>query len=540
MLEWFTSLLLLASAWFFLLYFSSLFVLYFLINMTSSFVLLWKTLQEQRKYNVTRQKKSFLETTDNPESNNTEILERISPPISLLVPAYNEAITITASVYSLLNLVYEEYEVIVVNDGSKDTTLEILLHEFEAVPANDLPLNILMTQTIRGVYRSQLFPNLRIVDKYNGGKADALNAGINFAHYDYFCCIDADSILHPLSLQKLIQPFVEDATTIACGGTVHVINGCEVRDGMITKVGIARNWLAMFQIVEYMRTLLFGRLSWASFNSLLIISGAFGMFRKDKVIAAGGYLHGTIGEDMELVVRLHRIMMQRKEKYRIVFVPEPLCWTEVPEDLRTLKSQRVRWQRGLCESIAANRELLFRIRGGSTAWVSLPFMLLFELIGPLVEALGYIFIAFLMLNGVVSPFFAFVLFLVPVCLGTIITLNSILVQEILYQIYRNPRYIALMLGLAIVENFGYRQLNMYWRIIGLWKWFRGRASVWGDMKRSAAWDKNVKHAETPLSSVPVPDNSEQTSSAPQHFNPHLDLHFDVHFDTPRLSGRVLG
>lgn len=546
MLDWLTLALSFVSAWFFLVYFTTLFFLYFLINMVSGFVLLWQQMKQDRAFADSRRfmqlelekiAREYAEEHENIIESKSLQYREILPPVSILVPAYNESATIVASVYSLLKLEYDTYEIIVVNDGSKDDTLHILLYEFEAVPVEDKPCQTLMSQAVRTVYRSSLLPNLRIIDKVNGGKADAVNVGINFSEYEYFCCIDADSILHPMSLKKLIRPFIDDSSTIACGGTVHVINGCEVRDGVITKVGLTSNWLALFQIVEYMRTLLFGRLSWASFNSLLIISGAFGMFRKDKVLEAGGYMHGTIGEDMELVVRLHRIMRQRKEKYRIAFVPEPLCWTEVPEDWQTLKNQRVRWQRGLCESIVANRELLFKIRGGATAWTALPFMLVFELLGPIIEVLGYIFIVLLIVFNIISPLFALILFIVPIFVGTLITVNAIVVQELLYQIYRNPRYILLMVGLAVLENFGYRQINMYWRIIGLWRWFRGRKSVWGEMRRTATWDKNKKHyPQQPFILYAETSLPEHTTHAPL-FNPHTDFHFDPHFDSSRLAGK---
>jgi cellulose synthase/poly-beta-1,6-N-acetylglucosamine synthase-like glycosyltransferase len=499
-------------AWFFLVYFTALFVFYFLINAISSGVLIWKTSQA--------------------ENYGQESIDRVNAAaeaISVLVPAYNESATITASVHSLLKLDYPEYEIIVVNDGSKDETLNILIQDFDLVVVSQEPLHTLPTQPVRAVYQSVKYSNLRIVDKVNGGKADALNAGITFAEHGFFCCIDADSILHPHSLTKLMQPFLEDEKTVACGGTVYVVNGCSVKDGALTQVGLTQNIFALFQIVEYLRTLLFGRLGWASFNSLLIISGAFGLFRKDKVLTVGGYAHGTIGEDMELVVRLHRVMRQQKEPYRIAFVPDPLCWTEVPEDWQTLKNQRVRWQRGLCESVIANRELLFNLRGGAAAWIALPFMLFFELFGPIIEVLGYVFVAGMLVTDVIQPFFAFVLFCISVFLCTLTTINAILVQEVLYGIYRKPWYIFLLVMLAIMENFGYHQLTTYWRIVGLWRWFRGRKSVWGEMRRTGQWDKSYSRHEH--------DQTFDLMLAQDRDAARSDIE---RFDPSRFAGRVVG
>jgi len=273
------------------------------------------------------------------------------PQITLLVPAFNEEATIATTVKSLLQLSYSEFEIVVINDESKDKTLDVLIKEFGLIPFPEAYDARLATKPIRTIYHAPAQPNLRVVDKDNGGKADSLNAGINISLYPLFCCIDADSILQRDSLRLAAQPFLDDPHTIACGGTVRVANGCEVKNGFLTKVGLPTNILALFQIVEYLRAFLFGRLGWSPINAMLIISGAFGLFHKDTVIGIGGYRHDTISEDMELVVRLHRHMRLAGKPYRITFAPDPICWTEAPEDLTTLKNQRIRWQHGLCESL---------------------------------------------------------------------------------------------------------------------------------------------------------------------------------------------
>ncbi len=303
-------------------------------------------------------------------------------PISVLVPAYNEEATICSAIRSLLQLSYPEYEVVVINDGSTDGTLDALRSAFELEAFPEAYYAQIRTGDVHAVLRSRRHGNLKVIDKQNGGKADALNAGINASRYPLVCGIDADSVLERGSLHRVVQPFLRDSRVVATGGTVRVANGCEIESGHLRRVGLPQSLLARFQVVEYLRAFLFGRLGWSAISGMLIISGAFGLFRKDAVIAIGGYRQNTIGEDMELVVRLHRVLRQRGTPYRIEFVPDPVCWTEAPEDLATLRNQRVRWQRGLSESLAANWPLMFSRRGGVPGWVAFPFMVAFEWLGP--------------------------------------------------------------------------------------------------------------------------------------------------------------
>ena len=411
-------------------------------------------------------------------------------PITILSPAYNEEATVAASIHSLLQLSYPEYEIIVVNDGSKDRTLDVLIKEFSMVPFPEAYRIRLKTQPVRMIYRSTVYPNLRVVDKDNGGKADALNVGINCARYPLFCCIDADSILQRDSLEKVVQPFLEDSRTVASGGTVRVANGCKVSGGFLEERGLPTNLLALFQIVEYLRAFLFGRLGWSPLNALLIISGAFGVFNKEKVIAVGGYLTETIGEDMELVVRLHRVLRQQGIPYRITFVPDPICWTEVPEDLHTLKKQRVRWQHGLSESLSRNISLLCNRKGGTVGWLAFPFMVVFEWLGPLVEVTGYIFMGIAYVSGMVSGSAMFAFLTVAIGFGILLSVGAFLLEEMSFHIYPKLRHTLLLFLVAVVENFGYRQLNSLWRLKGLLMWMLGRKAQWGDMTRKASWHKN--------------------------------------------------
>ncbi|MEC9482515.1 MAG: glycosyltransferase family 2 protein, partial [Halomonas sp.] len=382
----------------------------------------------------------------------------MEPAVSVLVPAYNEAATIRTSIRSLLQLQYPDYEVVVINDGSRDDTLAVLQQEFELV-LHPEPLRLEVPhQAIRGVYRSLRYSHLRVVDKANGGKADALNAGINAARHGLFCAVDADSILQRDSLLRVVQPFLEDERTVAAGGTVRIANGSQVRGGFLVKAGLPYNLLARFQIVEYLRAFLFGRLGWSPMNAVLIISGAFGLFDRERVMDVGGYRTDTVGEDMELVVRLHRYHRQRRMPYRIRYLPDPICWTEAPEDLGTLGRQRSRWQRGLAESLSRHARLALNPRGGPPGHLAWPFMTLFEWLGPLVELVGYAFMIGGFLLGQVSYTALVVFLLVAIGMGILLSVNGLLLETLSFRVYTRRRDILVLFVMAILENFGYRQL----------------------------------------------------------------------------------
>lgn len=416
-------------------------------------------------------------------------LSGFEPPITLIVPAYNEEQTIVSTVRSAMHLSYPEFEVVVVNDGSKDATLATLIEVFGLRPFPEAYRVQLASKPVRAIYRSPHYPNLRVVDKENGGKADAINTGINASHCPLVCVVDADSILMQDSLMRIVQPFINEPDTVASGGTVRIANGCQVKSGHLTRVGLPGNWLALFQVVEYMRAFLFGRMGWSVVNGLLIISGAFGLLRKDKVVEVGGYLHDTIGEDMELVVRLHRLLKEKKVSYHISFVPDPIVWTEAPENLRTLKNQRVRWQRGLSESLWKNRGLLFSRGGGAAGWLAFPFFILFEWLSPVVEMLGYVVTALLLYTGHVRADTALWFLLAALAFSMLLSAVALLLEEIAYRLYPRLSDLAWLYLAAFLENFGYRQLNAAWRLRGMLQWISGRRATWGVMQRRGNWQR---------------------------------------------------
>ncbi len=434
------------------------------------------------------------------------------PPVTILVPAFNEEDSIVSSVHSLLRLNYPEFEILVVNDGSTDATLSEMVRAFELSEFPEAYRKRLETKPVRGIYASTRHPNVRLVDKLNGGKADALNAGVNCARYPLFCVVDADSVLQQDSLGRIVQPFLEDSSTVAAGGVIRVLNGCTVRDGRLVGVDLPNSMLARFQLVEYLRAFLFGRLGWSPFNALLIISGAFGMFYKERVIAVGGYNPGSVGEDMELVVRMHRQLRTERRPYRISFVPDPICWTEAPEDLGSLKNQRMRWQQGLAESLFPNMRLMFQRNGGAVGWIAFPFMLVFECIGPVIEVVGYASIVTLWLFGLVSPE-AFAVFLfASVGLGVLLSVNAMFLEELSFHLYPRPRQQLKIFIAAVLENFGYRQMNSLWRLMGLVRWATGRKGKdqWGEIRRRPSWQQNDPQAQP----APVVHNAPSRDPAP--------------------------
>ncbi len=418
------------------------------------------------------------------------VYSHLQMPVSLIVPAYNEAATIATSIRALLQLRYQHFEVIVVNDGSMDDTLAVIMREFQLQPFPEAYRVQITTQPVRGIYRSVTHPSLRVIDKENGGgKADAINAGINAARHPLIYAGDADSVLEPDSLAHVVRPFLEDPHTVACGGTVRIINGCIVRGGVMEQVRLPRNPLALVQVVEYLRAFLGGRIGWSAINGMLIVSGAFGVFHRDTVVAAGGFRADVIGEDMELIVRLHRKLSKRGVRYRIAFIPDPVCWTDAPEDLGTLGRQRKRWHRGLAESLWANRKLCFAKNSGAAGWVAFPFFVLFELLSPVVEVGGLLVMGLAFALGMMSgtSFLAFIA--AAFALGVMLSTTALLLEELSFHTYPKTRHLLVLFLVSILENFGYRQVISVWKLQALYGWLTGQRIEWGVMRRKADWQK---------------------------------------------------
>ena len=437
------------------------------------------------------------------------------PPISLVVTAYNEEAVIIPTVYALLQLEYPEYEIAIVNDGSKDRTLQILIDEFEMEIFPIAFRQRIKHKPVKAIYQSSKYPNLRVIDKENGGsKADASNAGINGAKYGLFMPLDADTILERQCLQLMVQPFLNNPQTVAVGGTVRILNGCKVDGGFITEINTPKNWLALAQILEYSRAFLNGRVGWNYFDALPLISGAFGLFNKEAVIGVGGYSHKSLGEDMDLVLRLHRHYRLNDKPYRVDFVVDPVCWTEVPESFEILKKQRVRWQRGLFDCLWENRKLLFHPKGGLVSWGSFPFLLFLEGISPIFELFGLVFFLVCYFFGTVDFEGVFAILFMSFGTGFLLSITSILLEEIIFRTYPKMKHLLIFFLVAIVENFGYRQLMSLWRLEGTIKWILRTESSWGTMTRSAAWATPApdKPPTNPISALQPPKENPINSS----------------------------
>jgi len=407
---------------------------------------------------------------------------QLTPPVTICVSAYNEAATIVDSIRAMLTLQYPRYEVAVTNDGSIDGTLERLVAGFD-LRLVDQPLRPgLVTAPIRGLYRSPRHPNLVVIDKANGGRSDGLNAAINAATSPLICCVDADSILESDGLLAAVRPFTLRAATVGAGGIIRVANGCRIEHGHVARVALPRNPLAMMQTVEYFRSFLAARTGWSAVNGLLIISGAFGVFRRAAVVEVGGFATDSIGEDFELCVRLHRKAREERRPYRLEFVPDPVCWTEVPERLRDLGGQRSRWHRGLVDTLWRHRRMICNPRYGAVGMLSLPFFVAFEFFGSFVETLGYVVVLVSLAIGAINGAFAVIFFAVAVLSGVLLSLAAVLLEDLAFHRFGRTRDLIRLLAFSIAENFGYRQLMTGYRVRGFFAYLRGN-KTWGEIQR---------------------------------------------------------
>jgi len=391
------------------------------------------------------------------------------PPVSLLVTARDDEATIVAWVRSLLEIDFPEFEVVVVNDGSSDGTLAALEEAFGLEVFPEAHWRRLRTRPIRAIYHSRVDPRLRVVDKDFGGKADALNVGINASRFPLFCAMETRWILQRDSLHRAVEPFIDDPATVASAGAARIANGCTLDRGQLERAELPRSLLATLQVVESLRTLHFARIGWAAMNALLVVGGALTVFRKDAVVEAGGYQADTDGEDMELAARLHRLLRARGQPYAIHFLADPVCWTSAPESLSAVAIERIRAQRDLCQGLHDNRGLSATRRAGAPGWIALPLQLLLECHGPLIELAGYAFMAAMWAAGAL-PGAAFAAFLaLAFALGFLVSASALVLEETSSHLYPRFSQMARLIAVAALENLGYRQLVAGWRVVGTWR-----------------------------------------------------------------------
>jgi cellulose synthase/poly-beta-1,6-N-acetylglucosamine synthase-like glycosyltransferase len=321
-----------------------------------------------------------------------------------------------------------------------------------------------------------------VLDKENGGKADSLNAGINCSKYPYFCSLDGDSIIERNAFLKVLKPLIEsDDEVIASGGSVRIANGCDIQNGELVKIGLSNKPLVVMQVIEYLRAFLTGRVGLSQNNLLLIVSGAFGVFSKKWVVEAGGYAH-TVGEDMELVVRLHRLIKEKKANKKIIYVPDPVCWTEAPESMKFLRRQRKRWHRGLFDSLWKHKKLLFNPKYGSIGMFAMPYFFFIEFLGPLIELIGYIILIIFLLTGSIYIEYALLFFVLALIYGSIYSMAAVLLEEWTMERYPKVKHLTILFFISLTETFWYRPLTVLWRVEGMVETVIGKKG-WGEMVR---------------------------------------------------------
>lgn len=414
------------------------------------------------------------------------VASQFAPGISILVPAYNEQAGIVASVQAMLSLRYPRHEIVVIDDGSTDETFERLRDAFDLVAVDqELPTDVPVKARLIDIWaprdgRTRLIA----VRKENSGKTDALNVGINAASEPLVAMIDADSILDPDALLTVAKPFADDPLrTVATGGVIRAANGCTVIAGRVVNIRVPRQWLARIQIVEYLRSFLLGRAGWSRLQALILISGAFGLFRRDVLVEVNGLDTNSIGEDFELVMRIHRHMRDSRRDYHVEFVAEPISWTEVPTTLRVLRSQRRRWHRGLYEVLWKYRRMALNPRYGRIGLLALPWFWAFELFAPVLEFAGIVFVPAGLLLHVIDLGYAALFLVLTYGYAIVVTLAAMAVEELSFHKYPRWRDLGALVLAAVVENLGYRQLTAWWRLEGLWAGLRRGAHVWGTMTR---------------------------------------------------------
>ncbi|MBJ7881832.1 glycosyltransferase family 2 protein [Gelidibacter salicanalis] len=420
----------------------------------------------------------------------------ISPSITIIAPAYNESLNVVENVRSLLSNHYPNYNVIIVNDGSSDDSLEKLIEAYDLVHMDYVVDEKIETQPFRkGVFKSNnpAFEKLIVVDKENGGKADALNMGLNISESKYVACIDVDCLLLEDALQKMIKPFLEatDYKVIAAGGVIRIANSCVIKGGKLIEVNLPKNLLVQAQILEYLRAFLLGRMAWSRLNGLLVISGAFGIFDKNIAIEVGGYDTNTVGEDMEIIVRMRRHMEELDKRYKVAYIPDPLCWTEAPDNYKTLISQRNRWTRGTIETLRKHRKIAFNKNYGGFGLISYPYWLIFERLAPIIEVTGLIYFGFLIAFGLVHWEYAILFIAIAYLFSVLFSIVALFSEELTYNQYKKRGAGYKLILLCLIEPLILHPVVLYAAVRGNIDYYFNKKKKWGTMQR-----KGMNTAET--------------------------------------------
>lgn len=429
-----------------------------------------------------------------------------TPPISIVAPAYNEGSTIINSVHSLLSLQYPRFEVIIINDGSTDNTLRKMVKEFSLVQVDYAYNERVTTQPVRGFYKSTnpAYSKLLIIDKENGkSKADASNAGVNAASFPYFVCTDVDCVIDNQALLLLVKPFLdEEKRVIANGAIIRISNGCDVEQGFMVNIKAPNNFLTSVQEIEYLRSFLLGRMAWSKINGLIIVSGGIGLFDREIALAAGGYDPKSFGEDMEITVRMRKHMHKIKQKYAVKYIPESLCWTEVPPNLDIFMKQRVRWAKGLVQTLFKHRDMWFNPKYGRMGLVAFPYWILYEWLAPIIELVGLFSYSYLIYTGRLNFEFSLILLAFVFFFSVMITTIAILWEEYNNQVYKSKKEIFKLLMIIFLEPFLFHPIVVYASIKGNISMLFGTKHHWGNMGRMGTDDDDDQLKELPKSIAP--------------------------------------
>ncbi|HTJ11084.1 MAG TPA: glycosyltransferase [Dinghuibacter sp.] len=421
----------------------------------------------------------------------------LTPGISVIAPAYNEGLSIIQNVRSLLTLNYPKFEVVLVNDGSTDNSLLQLIEAFEMEKVDYAYSIKIRCQKIKGVYKSRnsAYSRLIVIDKVNGkSKADASNAGINVASYDYFVCTDVDCILSKDTLLKLIKPVTEEPSkrVIAAGATLRIANSCDIEEGVILRMRPPRKLLPRFQEMEYIRAFVLGKMGWSLINCVPNVSGGLGLFDKEVAIKAGGYDAQSFGEDMELMVRMSRYAYDNQIDYAIRYIPETLCWTEAPNTVKIFMRQRTRWARGLAQLMYAHKGMLFNPRYGKAGWVLMPYNFFFELLAPLVELTGIVYYIVQLCRGEINPEYAILLLVFVYMYSIMITTIAILWDQLAFRHYKSFREVLLLCTTPFLEFLLYHPMIVLFSIRGYYYFLTGKKHSWGNMQRQGFGNTTVQ------------------------------------------------
>lgn len=419
------------------------------------------------------------------------------PSVSIIAPCYNEEMTLVENIRSLMLMNYPRVEIIIVNDGSKDHSLQKAIETYNLIKVNKSFEYKIPTAKIRGIYQSRLkaYANLIVIDKENGGKADALNAGINISQSDLFLAIDVDCIIEPDAVFRMVKPFLEEESgkkVIASGGVIRVANSCKIVNGKVVQANYPTNLWARFQVLEYFRAFTLGRIAWSKINGLLIISGAFGLFDKNLVIKVGGYDKTTVGEDLELVVRMRKYMhLVEKKKYQVAFIPDPLCWTEVPTTIKILYRQRNRWTRGSIDTILKHRNMLFNKKFGRIGMVSFPYWVLFEWLAPIFEFVGVIYFTYMVSLGRIDIQFMILLLFLVFTFSMAFSSLAIFYEIYTYHRYKGIQFLLTVFSTSILEIIIFHPLNVLFAVSGNFDYFfRKKKKGWGTMTRTGFYQND--------------------------------------------------